>query len=198
MLLSYRQFFVKERVAMLKLTDTYDIFDPSSNQQIGIARDEPASWAKILRLVVNKRFLPTQVNVYQDEDEGPVFSLVKKPGLFRVNVVVRDAHGAEFGTMRSKLFSLGGGFTVMDNSGDQVAHVKGDWKGWNFRFLTADGQELGLVTKKWAGLGKEFFTSADNYMIALEAENSGLEDPVKACLLLAAGLAIDIVFKEQG
>jgi uncharacterized protein YxjI len=75
-----------------------------------------------------------------------------------------------------------------------VAEVKGDWKGWNFKFLDTSGHELGSVTKKWAGIGKELFTSADNYMIALgEASQAG-----SAPLLLAAGIAIDVVYKERG
>ena len=58
-----------------------------------------------------------------------------------------------------------------------------------------DGGELGRVTKKWGGLGKELLTSADNYIIAL-AEDRQLPRNT-AMLLLAAGLAIDIVYKEK-
>ena len=54
---------------------------------------------------------------------------------------------------------------------------------------------LGTVTKKWAGIGRELFTSADNYMIALS--DASQANPGVAALLLAAGLAIDIVFKEK-
>jgi uncharacterized protein YxjI len=99
------------------------------------------------------------------------------------------------GSFRSKLFSLGGGFWVQDAQGQPLAEVKGDWKGWNFRFLSADGSELGVVTKKWAGLGRELFTSADNYVVSLGAATAQGGD--SAALLLAAGLAIDIVFKER-
>jgi Scramblase len=57
------------------------------------------------------------------------------------------------------------------------------------------GRELGTVTKKWAGIGKELFTSADTYLIALsDAAPSGAN---QVALLLAAGLAIDVVFKEK-
>lgn len=197
MLLDYRRFFVKERVAFVKLTDAYDIFDPETNQQIGMAIDEPPGWAKLARILVNKRFLPTRVNIYEGEGQDALFSIKKKPGFLRVSVIVCDSQGAEFGTLRSKLFSLGGGFTVMDTSGNVVADVKGDWKGWNFRFLDSAGTELGVVTKQWAGLGKEFFTSADNYIISLSETYEALGDHATASLMLAAGLAIDLVFKEQ-
>jgi uncharacterized protein YxjI len=195
-LLDYRKFFVKERVAFVKLTDAYDIFDPDTNQPIGSAMDEPPGWAKFARILVNKRFLPTNVNIYEAGSEDPLFSIKKKPGFLRVKVVVCDSHGSEFGTFRSKLFSLGGGFTVFDTTGAQLADVKGDWKGWNFRFLDNAGTELGVVTKKWAGLGKEFFTSADNYIIALSETHEAMGDHATASLMLAAGLAIDLVFKE--
>lgn len=196
-LLSHRQFFVKERVAMVKLTDTYDIFEPVSQGQIGVAIEEPPTWAKFARLLVNKRFLPTTVNIYEDEAEGPVFSLVKKPGFLRVKVMVQDARGTQFGMLQSKVMSLGGGFHVMNPSGAIVAQVKGDWKGWNFRLLNDSGDELGVVTKKWAGIGKEFFSSADNYVISLNDDAGTGSNPKLAALLLAAGLAIDIVFKER-
>jgi len=74
-----------------------------------------------------------------------------------------------------------------------VASVKGDWKGWNFRFVDNGQNEIGAITKKWAGLGKELFTSADNYIISLNEEPS----PAKATLLLAAGLAVDTVYKQK-
>lgn len=180
---------------MVKLTDTYDIFEPLSQARIGIAMEEPPTWAKFARLLINKRFLPTTVNIYEDEAEGPVFSLVKKPGFLSVKVMVQDARGTQFGMLQSKVMSLGGGFHVKNPSGAIVADVKGDWKGWNFRLLNESGGELGVVTKKWAGIGKEFFSSADNYVISLN-DDAG-SSPKLAALLLAAGLAIDIVFKER-
>lgn len=197
MLLSQQQFLVKERVAVIKLTDTYDIFDPQSGTQIGIARDEPATWAKWLRLLVKKHMLPTVVNVYEREGSPPVLVLHKKAAFLRTTLVLNDAQGRNLGSFRSKLFSLGGGFYINDPQGNPMAEVKGDWKGWNFRFLDTAGQELGQVTKKWGGLGKELFTSADNYMISLGSGAGSTGGTDRTALLLAAGLSIDMVFKER-
>jgi uncharacterized protein YxjI len=200
MLLSLRQFLVKERVSAFRLTDTYDIFDPQSGQQVGIARDEPPSWAKWLRMLVNKHFLPTTVNVYEREGQPPVLTLQKGQSFFRSTLALTDAQGRVLGSFRSKVLSLGGGFYIDDGLGNPLAEVKGDWKGWNFRFLDTEGRELGQVTKKWAGLGKELFTSADNYVISLADDASGGSrggGADRTALLLAAGLAIDTVFKEK-
>ena len=50
------------------------------------------------------------------------------------------------------------------------------------------------MTKKWAGLGKEMFTSADNYI--LEIAESVPADSRLRILILAAVLCIDMVLKE--
>ena len=192
MLLGHRTYFVKERVGMLKLADVYDILDPETQQPIGLAREEPPTWARYLRLLVNKHFLPTAVNFYEREGGPVVLSIRKSPSFLRSKVSVHDASGRVVGHFKSKLFSIGAGFWVLDPEEQQVAEVKGDWKGWNFKFLGPGGQELGTVTKKWAGIGKEMFTSADNYVIALSETR-----PEHALLLLAAGLAVDVVFKER-
>lgn len=194
-MLSRKTFLVKERVAVLKLTDTFDIFDPATGTQIGTARENVNGFMKFIRLLVNKRLLPTAVEV-RESDTGPVVLSIHRGFTFlRSNVTVRNASGTDIGLFKSKLFSLGGGFLVLDMQQNQVAEIKGDWKGWNFKFLASDGAELGTVTKKWAGVGKELFTSADNYVIAL-GEGRKIP-PETASLLLAAGLAIDVVFKEK-
>ncbi len=195
MLLGRRQYFVKERVGLLKLVDTYDILEPENLQPIGLAKEEPPGWAKFLRLLVNKQMLPTRVNVYEDGQTAPVFSISRGFTFMRSKIHVIGSDGAPLGYFKSKLFSLGGGFFVFDLQDRQIAEVKGDWKGWNFRFLAQNGTELGVVTKKWAGLAKEFLTSADQYLISLN-QATPVSDAA-GVLLLAAGLAIDIVFKEQ-
>jgi uncharacterized protein YxjI len=193
-LLERREFFVKERVGFVKLTDTYDILDPASQSPIGIAREEPPGWAKWLRLLVNKAMLPTRVCIYEREG-GPLLLSVFKRGFFRTRLPVTLGDGTLLGHFQTKMFSLGGGFWLLDNKGERCAEVKGDWKGWNFRFLDLKGRELGVVTKKWAGFGKELFTSADNYAIVIHEMESGQSNA--NALLLAAGLSIDIVFKES-
>ena len=190
-LLERTSFFIRERVAVIKLTDTYDILDPMTQQVIGIAKEEPPAWAKWLRLLIKKHLMPTRVNIYEAEGQPPVLSIFRGFTLFRSKVRVITGDGTSLGYFKSKLFSLGGGFNVFDNANQQVAQVKGNWKGWDFQFLNQQGREIGKVTKKWAGFGKELFTSADNYIITINDENQAA-----SALLLAAGLAIDVVFKE--
>lgn len=193
-MLGRNQYFIREHVGMFKLTDTYDILDPETQQQIGVAKEEISGLMHVLRFLINKQFLPTTVNVYEGanaETAMRLFSIKRGFTFLRSRVDVVDAQGEVVGWFKSKFLSLGGAFRVFDKNDREVARVKGDWKGWNFKFLMGE-QEIGCVTKKWSGLGKELFTSADNYIISL----NGDPNPAKAVLLLAAGLAIDTIYKE--
>jgi uncharacterized protein YxjI len=190
-----KTFLVKERVGILKLADVFDIYDPATGARVGVAKENISVALKLLRFVVNKRLLPTVVEVREEEGGRVVLAMRRGFTLVRSYVTVTDGLGKEIGRFKSKLFSIGGGFHVLDGTEQPVAEITGDWKGWNFRFLTPDGTEIGRVTKKWAGLGKELFTSADNYVISLSDSHVIRADAMP--LLLAAGLAIDTIYKER-
>ncbi|MCX6938310.1 MAG: phospholipid scramblase-related protein [Verrucomicrobia bacterium] len=196
-MLNRQAYFIREHVGLLKLTDAYDILDPVSKTKLGEAREEISGLVKFFRLLLGKALLPTRVAVYEGgepaaADRRVLFSLRRGVALFRPRVEILDAHGASLGYLQAMAFSLGGAFRVFTADNQEVALVQGDWKGWNFRFLSGQ-TELGVITKKWAGLGKELFTTADSYMISI----NGTPAPEINLLLLAAGLAIDTVLKEK-
>src|SRR4029078_9175001 len=196
-MLDRQSYFIREHVGFMKLSNTYDILDPQSQQQIGIAQEKPGTLIQVLRFLINKQMLPTKIFIYSGDDaeneSALLFSIQRGMTLFRSRIDILDRNGNIVGWMKSKAFSLGGAFRVHDAADNEVALVKGDWKGWNFRFLDKTEQEIGSITKKWAGVGKELFTTADNYIIALK----GAPTRERNTLLLAAGLAIDTVYKER-
>jgi uncharacterized protein YxjI len=190
-----RQFMVKERVGFLKLTDTYDIFDLNSSAQLGTAHEAVSPLIKVLRLLINKRLLPTSIEVRASEGGPAMLTIKRGVGFLRTPVQVLDQQGRQIGSFKSKVFTIGGGFDVFDATGNKIAEIKGDWKGWNFTLRGPQGEELGKVTKKWAGIGKELFTTADNYAIALNETAPRNQESV--AMLLAAGIAVDTVYKEK-
>jgi uncharacterized protein YxjI len=190
-LLDRRVIFVREHVGLLKLTGAYDLIDPQTQEKIGIAQEKISGWMKALRLFVKKAMLPTRVEIAAAEGQPPLLVLTRGFTFLRAKVDVLDGTGTPIGYLRAKLFTLGGGFHVFSADDQKFAEVKGDWKGWNFRLLDLTGCEMGIVTKKWAGFGKELFTNADQYIIEVKESGAG------NALILAAALAIDIVFKEK-
>jgi len=194
MLLERKTYVVKEHVAFAKLTATYDLLDAESGAPIGIAKEEPPGWAKWMRLVANKHMLPTAINVYEGTSTTPLVSIQRGFTFLRarVSVVMGDR---TIGHFEAKLMSVGPSFRILDAQDVEIGSVKGDWKGWNFKITSSTGEELGTIAKKWDGLGKALFTSADTYVIALSAGAAGRPDV--AALLLAAGLAVDTVYREK-
>ena len=197
-MLHLHQFFIKEHIGVFKLSNAYDIIDPLTGDKVGLAQEKPTGFILALRLLVDKRMLPTKVEIIENPDEHghgkTIVTIQRGFTLLRSKVKVLLNGEKEIGYLKSKLLSLGGGFRIFDTSDHQVAEVKGDWKGWNFKLLDMSGREIGTITKKWAGLGKEMFSTADNYMIAIaDSDKRNLE--AKA-LLLAAGMAIDTIYKE--
>lgn len=189
MLSNRTQIFVKEQVAVLKLRDTYDLLEPEGQAPLGLVRDEPAPWAKWARLLVKKVMLPTTLNVYPNAEFRPQLSIHKRPGFFRTRLEIRDAQGQMLAQVLSKVFTLGGAFVIQDAIGQPVGELKGDWKGWDYS-ATLRGEAIGRVTKKWAGLVKEVFTNADQYLV--EANQ-----PQHFPLMLGLALAVDLVYKER-
>ena len=76
-----------------------------------------------------------------------------------------------------------------------VGSFSGKWMSWTRELVDGSGQVIGTMDKKWAGLAKEFFTSADNYQLTL-APGSATQ-PSQVALLLAACLGYDLIFTEN-
>lgn len=104
-----------------------------------------------------------------------------------------DGNDRVVGYFKQKLFSIGGKFDVLDANETVVCTLKGKWTSWDFRFTQGD-TEFASVSKKWAGLGKELFTSADNYMLSIN--DAIAADDRRRILIMAAVMCIDMVLKE--
>ena len=72
--------------------------------------------------------------------------------------------------------------------------MKGNLLGWDFK-ISKDDIELASIGKKWAGIGKELFTSADNYVLAIN-DNVDKDSNLRP-LIVSAVLCIDFLLKEN-
>lgn len=187
-------FFVKEHVGMFKASNNYDIFDPATNEMIMMCREENLGFfTKIFRFTDYKTMTPFNV-VVKTPDGQTVVRVKRGVNFWLSKVEVLDENDKVIGLFKQKLFSIGGKFEVLDPNGNPLCMLKGKWTGWDFRFIK-DNLEFAHVTKKWSGLGKELFTSADNYILSI---NDGVpQDSSLRQLILAAVMCIDMVLKER-
>ncbi|MCA9248208.1 MAG: oxidoreductase [Planctomycetales bacterium] len=186
-------YLVKEHVGMFKAANNFDIYDPETGEQILQCREERIGFlTKMLRFTDYKRMTPFHVEI-RIPDGRSLVHVKRGVSIFLSKVDVLNEAEQRIGGFKQKFFSLGGAFNVLDSNDQPLCALKGKWTGWDFRFMAGDNQ-LARVSKKWSGLGKELFTSADNYVLEI-SEGVPADNPVRE-LILAAVMCIDMVLKE--
>ncbi len=191
--LQHNLFLVKEHVGMFKAANNYDVYDPATGEVLLWCR-EPRLGAisKLLRFTDYKRMTPFHIEV-TTPDGAPVLQVRRGISIFLSKVDVFDEEEERVGGFKQKLFSIGGAFSVLGADDQPLCDLKGKWTGWDFKFARGD-VEFGRVTKKWQGLGREMFTSADNYMLQI-SDQVPPDNPIRI-LVMAAVFCIDMVLKE--
>ena len=187
------QFLIKEHLALFKAASNYDAYDLASGEKVLECREPSLGFfTKMLRFSDYKRNTPFDIHI-TDLSGNLIVRVQRGISIFMSKVKVFDGDGRQLGGFSQKVFSIGGAFRVLDEHGNEVCQLAGKWTGWDFKF-TAQGVQLARVTKKWVGLGKEYFTSADNYVLDI-SDVVPPESPTRR-LILAAVMCIDMVLKE--
>lgn len=186
-------FLIKEHVGLFKAANNFDIHDPSTGDIIMECREPSLGFfTKLLRFTDYKRMTPFDIQI-RTPDGQRIVRIQRGISIFLSKVVVSDQDNNIIGGFKQKLFSIGGKFDVLDKNDQIICKLEGIWTGWEFSF-TDGKKEYAHVSKKWAGIGKELFTSADNYV--LEISSDVPENDVIRKLILAAVICIDMVLKE--
>ncbi len=191
--LNMNRFLVKEHVGIIKAANNYDIYDPETGEMVMVCREDDLGFlTKLLRFTDLKRNTPFNIQIGTPEGEQ-LIRVARGVAIFLSDVQVHDENDAIIGGFEQKFFSIGGAFDIRDAQGNALCSLRGKWTGWDFRFVHND-VEFAHVTKKWAGVGKELFTSADNYMLEISSAVQP-NHPIRQ-LILAAVMCIDMVLKE--
>jgi uncharacterized protein YxjI len=192
-LLDARVLVVNQKAKLIELTNEYKISD-GEGQPLGAVREVGQGKArKLLRFVSNvDQFLTHRFEV--TDDSGQIVLTVTRPRkVFKSTVVVSDAGGTEIGraVQQNVIGKIRFG---LEANGQTVGQLSAEnWRAWNFRIDDADGTEVARINKKWAGLGRELFTTADHYAVEIHRP---LEDPLRS-LVLAAALTVDTALKQD-
>src|SRR5262245_1164283 len=109
-MLNLNAYAIKQQVSLMQMAAKYDILDPTSNQQIGQAREENPTITQVLRFFMHKKALPTTINIYATGGDKPLFSIKRGFTLFRSRVDVHDGSGTVVGYFKGKILSIGAGF----------------------------------------------------------------------------------------
>ena len=187
-------YLFKEHIGLFKAHNNYDIYDPKSKEIILHCREKNLNILyKIIRTIKSslKMFTPFEIEI--THLNGQKVLKVKKNLSLIAKVEIFDENNNMVGYFKPKVWTFSNTFEIYNEKDKLLCKCTGKILGWNFKFLKGE-KELGLVTKKWAGIGKEIFTSADNYI--LEIKNKVEKDSPLRLLILAAVICIDMVINE--
>ena len=186
-------FFFEEQAGLLKAGNRYDVYNPRTQEKVMVCREENLSLgAKLARL----NFLKSSTSfklIVRDQADVKLLVVTRPKGAKSQHdpIEVLDENDQLVGKIQPKV-NLKGDFDVFDPQGAlQYTILKNEEKDFNF---VKEGQNLAKISKKWAGAGKEFFTTADNYLLQIMVtvpEN----DPLRL-VILASVLVIDMVLYE--
>lgn len=185
-------YFIDEKVNFFKFENCYQIYNVKG-QTIGTIKQKLTTGQKILRLFLGKPMLPFLLEINNSEDKLQA-TISRGWTFFMSKITIKNANGDTVGYIKQKFQLLKPKFIICDAIENQIAEISGDWKAWNFKINDSNSNQIGTISKKWAGAMQEIFTSADKYHVNIESNFDKLENKVA---IIAGAITIDMVLKES-
>ena len=184
---------VSQKAKLLELVNEYKVLDQEGNQIGAVAQVGQSTAKKIARFVSSLDQFMTHTYEIRDADEQPLLVLTRPRKFVKSSFLLTRPDGSEVGQVKQAnvfgkiRFSLEAG-------GQTVGSINAEnWRAWNFNIQDANGNEVARITKKWEGLLKTAFTTADNYVVEISGQ---MQDPLRS-LVVAAALCVDTALKQD-
>ncbi len=193
-LLSRNVLVINQKAKLIELTNEYKILDEEGTE-VGVIREEGQSMAKkALRLFTKvDQFLTHRLSVY-DVGGQKVVELVRPAKIMKSTVTISDGAGRAVGRIVQKNVFGKKRFALEGADGGMLGSIDAEnWRSWDFSIQDPGGNEVGRITKKWAGILKEGFTTADNYILNI----SGDVSPDLRLVMLASAAGVDTALKQD-
>lgn len=186
---------VEEQAGPLRAEFRFDVRAPDDAALLMTCREEPLSrLTRIVRFSTYRRTTPFDLRV-RNTDGTPVVRLARGVPILSSHVRIYDGDDVLIGTLRQRPFSIRGVFDVLDATGRPICRLQARGVRTEFALLTPERVELARITKRWAGLSKELFTSADHYL--LQIADIVPPDLLLRQLILAAAIGIGLIVKFE-
>lgn len=184
---------VNQKAKLIELNNEYAISDQHGNQ-IGAVREVGQSTAKkVVRFFSNvDQFLTHRYQVV--DVSGRVHLQLTRPAkLVKSKIIVEDGNGTQIGEIiQENVFGkIHFGLMV---SGSRVGSIDAqNWRAWDFTISNETGTQVAKITKTFGGVARAIFTTADNYVVAIEP---GLAGPL-LMMTIAAAVSVDTALKQD-
>ncbi|WP_240619529.1 phospholipid scramblase-related protein [Blastococcus sp. TF02-8] len=183
---------VSQKTKLIELTNEYAVRDGDGRQIGAVVQVGQSAVRKAVRLLTSfDQFLTHHLEVR--DASGPVLVLTRPAKLMRSRVIVQRPDGTALGEIvQANVF----GRIRFDlvAGGQVVGSIQAEnWIAWDFAVLDAAGTEVARITKKWEGLARTVFTTADRYVVLVHYR---LPEPL-ASMVIASALTVDTALKQD-
>ena len=193
-LLELDRLVFNQKPKLIELTNEYHIRDENGSD-VGFVREEGQSKLKKLARLLSEvdKLLTHRLMVYEMDGER-VLELTRPRKVFKSRLLVANGSGKAIGEIMQKNVFGKIRFDLNDASGRTVGQIRAEnWRAWDFAIVDATENEVARITKKWGGLAKAVFTTADNYVVEIDpAVNGDLR-----LLVVASAAGIDTALKQD-
>jgi len=185
-------YFIDEKVNFFQFENSYKVYN-DEGVEVGSVNQKLSVWQKLFRLFLNKTMLPFNLEI--KDLEGNVQASVSRGWTFFLSkIIISDGSGRAFGSIKQKFKLFKPTFKICNNSDELLATISGDWKAWEFVINDSSNNQIGTISKKWAGAMQEIFTSADKYMVKIDPSYNNDSSKLS---VIASAITIDMVLKES-
>jgi uncharacterized protein YxjI len=183
---------VSQKTKLIELTNEYAVYDGEGRQIGAVVQVGQSALKKAVRFVSNlDQFLTHRLEVR--DARGPVLVLTRPAKFVKSRVVVERPDGSPIGEIvQANVFGKIR-FDLVAN-GQVVGAIQAEnWRAWDFAITDVAGTEVARITKKWEGLARTLFTTADRYVVLVHFR---LPEPL-ASMVVASALTVDTALKQD-
>ncbi|WP_324275919.1 phospholipid scramblase-related protein [Blastococcus brunescens] len=183
---------VSQKTKLIELTNEYAVLDGEGRQIGAVVQVGQSGLKKAVRFLSNvDQFLTHTLEVR--DARGPVLVLTRPAKLMKSRVIVQRPGGAPIGEIvQANVFGKIR-FDLVANGAVVGAIQAENWRAWDFAVTDAAGVEVARITKKWEGLARTMFTTADRYVVLVHYR---LPEPL-ASMVIASALTVDTALKQD-
>lgn len=193
-LLTRDRIIINQKAKIIEVNNEFKILDEQGTQIGAIRQEGQSALKKVLRFVGDvDQFLTHTLGVF-DASGTKVVELTRPRKLIKSKVIVKDGTGREVGRIVQKNVFGKIRFDLEDTQGQNLGQIKAEnWRAWDFAIVDAGDNEIGRISKKWEGLMKNVFTTADNYVLEVAPAVTG----DLRLIALASAAGIDTALKQD-
>lgn len=193
-LLELDRFVVSQKAKLIELTNQFKIQDEEGNDVGFIQQEGQSKLRKVLRFATNiDQFLTHRLGVY-DANGTKLIEMVRPAKVFKSRLEVSDGSGRKVGEIIQKNVFGKIRFDLLGSSGESLGQIRAEnWRAWNFAIVDASEREVARITKKWKGLVRAAFTTADHYIVEVDPSLQG----DARLLVVGAAAAVDTALKQD-